>query len=76
MAYEPAVWAGALDRILGERRIREFSVTMVIGGKLRALYNEVELPSPSRLDELLAVLATGALTESAGASGADERGKG
>ncbi len=53
MAYEPAVWFAALDQIFGERKIREFSAAMLIGGKLRALYNEVEQPNPSRFDELL-----------------------
>jgi hypothetical protein len=49
----PVALSGALDQVLGERRTREFSVTVLIGGKLRALYNEAEQPSLSRLDELL-----------------------
>jgi hypothetical protein len=60
MAYIPAVSSGALGQILGERRTREFSAVVLIGGKLRALYNEAEQPSPSRLDELLRELERGA----------------
>jgi hypothetical protein len=56
MAYEPAVWSLALNRIFGERRSHEFSATMLIGGKLRALYSEAEQPSPTRLKELLKAL--------------------
>jgi hypothetical protein len=56
MAYEPASFTQALDRILGEEKTREFSLTMVIGGKLRALYSEVQEPCPSRLEELLRAL--------------------
>jgi hypothetical protein len=52
-AYTPLAFPGALDQVLGERRTREFSATVLIGGKLRALYNEAEQPSLSRLDELL-----------------------
>jgi len=56
MAYEPASFAEALDRVLGAKKSREFSVTMLIGGKLRALYGEAEPPCPFRLDELLRAL--------------------
>jgi hypothetical protein len=56
MPYEPAFFTEALDRILGEEKSREFSVTMLIGGKLRALYSEAEQPCPSRLVELLRAL--------------------
>jgi hypothetical protein len=61
MSYEPTLFTEALDRILGAERSREFSVTMLIGGKLRALYSETEQPCPSRLYELLRTLdeATG-----------------
>jgi hypothetical protein len=33
--------------------MREFSAIVLIGGKLRALYNETEQPRPSRIDESL-----------------------
>jgi hypothetical protein len=56
MAYELALFTQALDRVLGEEKSREFSLTMLIGVKLRALYNEAEQPCPSRLAELLRAL--------------------
>jgi hypothetical protein len=56
MPYEPALFTEALDRILGEEKSREFSATMLIGGKLRALYDEGEQPCPSRLEDLLRAL--------------------
>jgi hypothetical protein len=56
MAYEPASFTEALDRVLGEKKNRDFSVIMLIGGKLRALYSEAEQPCPFRLDELLRAL--------------------
>ena len=54
--YKPTLLTQALDRVLGEKKSREFSVTMLIGGKLRALYSETEQPCPSRLEELLRAL--------------------
>jgi hypothetical protein len=56
VAYLPAPPAGALVQALGEMANREFSLTTLIGGKLRALYGEAEQPCPSRLDELLRAL--------------------
>ena len=56
MAYLSATTTEALGQVLGELARREFSVTTLIGGKLRALYNEAEQPSSSRLNELLRVL--------------------
>jgi hypothetical protein len=35
-----------------------FKLTRLIGGKLRALYDEEALPCPSRLDDLLETLAS------------------
>jgi hypothetical protein len=55
VAYLPAP-PGALVQALGEMANREFSLTTLIGGKLRALYSEAEQPCQSRLDELLRAL--------------------
>jgi hypothetical protein len=55
-AYMPTTSSETLDLVFGESRTRDFSATAVIGGKLRALYNEAEQPSLSRLEELLQVL--------------------
>jgi hypothetical protein len=56
VAYLPAPPAGAIVQTLGEMANREFSLTILIGGKLRALYNEAEQPCPSRLIALLRAL--------------------
>jgi hypothetical protein len=56
VAYLPAPPAGAIVQALGEMANREFSLTILIGGKLRALYNEAEQPCPSRLIALLRAL--------------------
>jgi hypothetical protein len=56
LAYLSATPTEALDQVLGELASRGFSVTTLIGGKLRALYNEAEQPSSPRLNELLRAL--------------------
>jgi hypothetical protein len=56
VAYLPVPPAGAIVQALGEMANREFSLTILIGGKLRALYNEAEQPCPSRLIALLRAL--------------------
>ena len=43
----------SLVQVLGAMTTREYSVALVIGGKLRVLYNEVEQPRPYDMDELL-----------------------
>jgi hypothetical protein len=56
VAYLFATPTEALVQVLGEMASREFSVTTLIGGKLRALYNKAEQPSPPCLNELLRAL--------------------
>jgi hypothetical protein len=56
VAYLYATPTEALDQVLGEPASREFSVTTLIGRKLRVLYNESEQPSSPRLNELLRIL--------------------
>jgi len=58
-AYTPVALSEALDKVLGEQRTRGFSATLLIGGKLRALYNEADQPSLSRLNEVLRELERG-----------------
>jgi hypothetical protein len=56
VAYLSATPTEALAQVLGELARPKFSVTTLIGGKLRALYNEAEQPSSPRLNELLRAL--------------------
>lgn len=56
MAHLFATPTEALVQALGEMSSREFSVTALIGGKLRAPYNETEQPTSARLNELLRAL--------------------
>jgi hypothetical protein len=56
MAYVPAIPSDAIIQALGKMASRDFSATSLIGGKLRALYNETEQPTPACLNELLRVL--------------------
>ena len=56
VVYQSATPNEALDQVLGELASREFSVTALVGGKLRALYNEDEQPSSPSLNELLRAL--------------------
>jgi len=56
VAYLSATPTEVLNQVLGKLARRKFSVTTLIGGKLRALYNEAEQPSPPRLNELLRAL--------------------
>jgi hypothetical protein len=41
------------------RPTRQFSLTRVIGGKLRALYDDAAQPCPDRVANLLAALKVG-----------------
>jgi hypothetical protein len=56
MVYVPATPSGAIVQALGKMTSRDFSATRLIGGKLRALYNETERPTPAHLNELLRAL--------------------
>jgi len=53
LEYVPEKPSEALVQALGAMTTRDFSMTMLLGGKLRALYNEAEQPRPTRIDELL-----------------------
>jgi hypothetical protein len=56
--YVPASSTGTAQE-LAERATQLFSATLLIGGRLRALYNDAEQPSPSRLTDLLRTLDDG-----------------
>src|SRR5262245_11400480 len=56
MVYVPATPSGAIVQALGKMTSRDFSAARLIGGKLRALYNETEQPTPAHLNELLRTL--------------------
>jgi hypothetical protein len=58
-AYTPVALPEALDQVLGKQRTREFSAAVLIGGKLRALYDETDQPSLSSLNALLQELERG-----------------
>jgi hypothetical protein len=56
MSYVPAAESGSIIQALGVMTTRPFSAMMIIGGRLRALYDDAAQPLPDRLEELLEAL--------------------